>query len=54
MKPAQKHIFPIRGLCKPFYAMLFTQAAFLTDEESICTLSVLLPVLADVPAGLHQ
>ena len=31
--------------------MLFMQAAFLTNEDSLCTLSGLLPVLSDVPAG---
>ena len=54
MKPAQKHIFHIRGLWKPFHAMLFTQAAFLTDEDSFCTSSGLLPVFSDVPAGLRH
>ena len=34
--------------------MLFMQAAFLTNEDSLCTLSGLLPVLSDVPAGLCQ
>ena len=34
--------------------MLFTQAAFLTDEDSFCTSSGLLPVLSDVPAGLRH
>ena len=45
---------PYPGSIKTFYARFFTQAAFLTNEDSFCTASGLLPVLSDVPAGLRH